>query len=383
LAVRSQEHEAQRFFLPAVRELQVELFVYGAAWRKKSELLQELPQLVGRDLLIAALELLPYNLREEIIRCCKLILDERPQAVHMRQDLFAAALACAMTGVPKYLIHRGSLSPDLWGYNELQANLHLRPMRHTYRRLLQRPEFLIVNNSIAGMQSDLEWTGCPDKTRIKLVYNAVEFEQLGPDISPNLELREKMGIAPHHPVVGGAFRLEPVKRPMLWIAAAAIVAETVSDAHFVILGDGALGADIRAFAEARGFADRVHMPGRVSDVGQWFRIMDVNMLTSEREGLPNVLIEGQHFGVPAVTSDVGGASETLEPGVTGHLIHPDADADSFAGAVISALRDETWRRRARKATQEFAHNKFGAAQTVDRLLECLGIIDDNQQGRSQ
>jgi glycosyltransferase involved in cell wall biosynthesis len=378
LAVRSLEREEQRFFLPAVRDIPIELFVYGEAWRKKSQLLQELPDLAGRELLIAALELLPYNLREEIIRLCKLILRERPQAVHLRQDIFAGALACAITGVPRYLIHRGSLSPDLWEHNELQANLHLRPMRHTYRMLLQRPQFLIANNSTAGVESDKRWTGSGDATRFRLVYNAVEFEKLGSDTSPNLELRETLGIGPHDQVVGGAFRIEPVKRPMLWIETAAIIAKTLPRAHFVVLGDGALAADVRAFAEANGFASRLHMPGRIPDVGEWFRIMDVNLLTSEREGLPNVLIEGQHFGVPAVSSDVGGARETIEPGATGHLIQADTDANGFAAAVIALLRDHAWRDKARESTQKFVRGKFGAAQTVDRLLACLGIHDVDQ-----
>jgi glycosyltransferase involved in cell wall biosynthesis len=378
LAVRSLEREEQKFFLPAVREIPIELFVYGEAWRKKSQLLQELPDLAGRELLIAALELLPYNLREEIIRLCKLILSKRPQAVHLRQDIFAGALACVITGVPRYLLHRGSLSPDLWEHNELQANLHLRPMRHTYRMLLQLPQFLIVNNSSAGVQSDKRWTGSDDDTRFKLVYNAVEFEKLGLDTSPNVELRNALGIGPHDPVVGGAFRIEPVKRPMLWIETASIVAKAFPRVHFIILGDGAMAADVRAFAEANGFADRLHMPGRVSDVGKWFRAMDVNLLTSEREGLPNVLIEGQHFGVPAVSADVGGACETIEPGTTGYLIEADSDANGFATAVIALLRDHAWRDRTRDAAQKFVHSKFGAAQTVDRLVACLGISDAGQ-----
>jgi hypothetical protein len=44
--------------------------------------------------------------------------------------------------------------------------------------------------------------------------------------------------------------------------------------------------EVLAYAERHGFADRLHLPGRVSDMGNWFRAMDLQLLTSEREGCP-------------------------------------------------------------------------------------------------
>jgi glycosyltransferase involved in cell wall biosynthesis len=50
--------------------------------------------------------------------------------------------------------------------------------------------------------------------------------------------------------------------------------------------------------------------------------MDVGVLTSESEGLSNVLIEYALAGVPAVAFDIGGNREVIVPDVTGLLIEP-------------------------------------------------------------
>jgi glycosyltransferase involved in cell wall biosynthesis len=292
--------------------------------------------------------------------------------VHLRQDLYAAGVACALAGVPNFVVHRGSLSPNLWGHDPLQTELVLRPMRHAYRHLLDWPGFLIVNNSVAGAETDREWTAWPDLSRFRVIHNAVEFDKLD-RLAPADDPRAKFAIPRDAFLIGGVFRVEAVKRPMLWIEAAAKVAAVLDNAHFVILGDGAMAGDVRAFAQRHGFAGRLHMPGFVSNVGSWFRTIDLNLLTSEREGLPNVLVEGQHFGVPVLSADVGGAFETLEAGVTGRLLPVSAGAQAYADAILDIFADKMWRERARQSAPAFVHERFGIARAVDELLDCLDI----------
>lgn len=375
LAIRSTDHEDQASFLRAVREMPIEVVHFGENWNRKSDLAAGVPQIARHKRLAAAIDLLPHNLREDIVRLCKEIFERRPQAVHLRQDLFAAAIACAIAGVPRFAVHRGSLSPNLWGHGLLETNLFLRPMRHTYRHLLPRAGFCIVNNSVAGAASDRDWTEWPDPSPFQVVHNAIEFEKLDHEADPGADLRETACIPRRAFVVGGVFRIEAVKRPMLWIETASLVAQACPFAHFVILGDGAMAQQMRDLAQARGFADRLHMPGFVSNVGAWLRVTDLVLLTSDREGLPNVLIEGQHFGVPAVSSDVGGAFETFEAGVTGRLVPADAPAAAFADAILDIIADPAWRGTARARGPAFVHERFGIKRTVDELLALLGIAE--------
>src|SRR4029078_11664691 len=92
-------------------------------------------------------------------------------------------------------------------------------------------------------------------------------------------------------------------------------------AHFVICGDGPMRDEMAKYAVVLGIADRVHMPGARSNICSWFKMMDVVMLTSRHEGLPNVLLEAQSLGVPVVAPNVGGMSEVVAHGVTGWGTH--------------------------------------------------------------
>ena len=56
----------------------------------------------------------------------------------------------------------------------------------------------------------------------------------------------------------------------------------------------------------KGLDDEVKLVGEVNDVASWLEMMDVFLFTSLSEGLPNVLIEAQAFGLPVVSTRVGG-----------------------------------------------------------------------------
>ena len=101
--------------------------------------------------------------------------------------------------------------------------------------------------------------------------------------------------------------------------------------------------------------------------------MDVLLLTSEREGLPNVLIEAQHFGVPVVSTDVGGAGETMLRGQTGQLVPADASPEEIANAVLAILPQASSRAALRAAAQNFVHPTFGLQSCVGKVLTILGV----------
>jgi glycosyltransferase involved in cell wall biosynthesis/tetratricopeptide (TPR) repeat protein len=374
LLVRSTHMRANDdFFLADARALPLDLTVYGQDWLRPTTIAETLPELADRPRLVAALDLMPHNLREEVSRLVRLFLDQRPQAVHIWQDIYQAALACVIAGVPRFFIHRGSLAPNFWAQNEYQTATHFRPMRHAYRRLLERPDFVLANNSITGCETDRAWVEWPDSAPFQVIYNAVDFNQLGVHTGRNFELRRQLGVPDDAVLVGGSFRIVEVKRPLYWIEAARRIREAVPGTHFLIIGDGEMTESVQAHAEAHGFADALHLPGRVSNVGDWYRAMDLKLLTSEREGIPNALIEAQHFGVPIIATQVGGIHEAIDIGETGFVIPGDDGPGPYADKTISVLKDRDWHEAARIKAPAFVHEKFSLDKVVNRLMGYYGV----------
>jgi glycosyltransferase involved in cell wall biosynthesis len=95
-------------------------------------------------------------------------------------------------------------------------------------------------------------------------------------------------------------------------------------------------ADVRRLVRERGLGDRVRFAGRLSDadLADVLRESHVLAVPSRYEGFGIVYLEGMSFGLPAVASRAGGATETVADGETGVLVDPDDPA-----AVARALEE--------------------------------------------
>ena len=89
---------------------------------------------------------------------------------------------------------------------------------------------------------------------------------------------------------------------------------------------------------------------------------------SENEGFPSAIMESMCFGVPVVSSPVGGIPDLLGAG-RGLLADP-GDGPGFARAVGSLLSDETRRRDLAERARAFAHAEFHP----DRILAQIEAV---------
>ncbi len=88
----------------------------------------------------------------------------------------------------------------------------------------------------------------------------------------------------------------------------------------MLVGDGDLRAEAQKRAEQLGILERILFVGASRDVGYWLQKMNVFILFSRYEGLPNVLIEAQMVGVPVISTPAGGSAECFIEGVSGFIL---------------------------------------------------------------
>src|SRR5262249_5459172 len=125
-----------------------------------------------------------------------------------------------------------------------------------------------------------------------------------------------------------------------------------------------------------------HFAGVRKDVDDMLSIMDVFLLTSQVEGLPNVLIEAQWLGLPVVTTNAGGAGEAIDPGRTGWLVD-SAEPDVIASPIRELLLDPGRRREIRRTGPAFIAERFGVSRMIDETLEAYGFGPDSTQSNSR
>ena len=293
----------------------------------------------------------------------------RPAVVHAWQDLtsLSAVVAALLAGVPKIILCCRSVRPD-------NPRRRLRRfMKEAYQAVLRHPSVVLTNNSRAGADDYAAWLGI-DPARIDVVYNGIDFDHLERSAAADetARARRELGMPEDVPVLGGVFRMSEEKRPILWLEAAAEVARQKPGVHFVICGDGPMREEAASRAKVLGIANVVHMPGAQYNIASWYKMMDVVMLASRHEGLPNVLLEAQSLGVPVVAPDVGGMSEVVEQGVTGWTVR-DADAKALADRVLVCLNDERFRHIAVKRGPDFVRGRFGIEAMLRKNLELYGV----------
>jgi glycosyltransferase involved in cell wall biosynthesis len=109
------------------------------------------------------------------------------------------------------------------------------------------------------------------------------------------------------------------------------------------------------FVTERGLGGRVFMKGHLDDgaLASELRAAHVLAVPSAYEGFGIVYLEAMGFGVVPIGSTEGGASEVIEDGRSGFLVHP-GDATALAAVIERLCADrELLRSRARAALQRF------------------------------
>ena len=91
--------------------------------------------------------------------------------------------------------------------------------------------------------------------------------------------------------------------------------------------------------------------GEIDNIKGFYKKVNIFLLTSISEGFPNVLLEAMSYGIPVVSSNVGGISDLIEHGENG-LIFESNDLDSFYKNVIKLISDNGLRKKiSQKCTQ--------------------------------
>ena len=290
----------------------------------------------------------------------------RPQIVHAWLDHagLAAALAATSLGTPSVVVQFGSMSPRSFSR---QIRLY-DYFRHGFNAIARNSTVVLANNSASGAIDYERWlrlrSGSIQVVRNGLMNNTVRF----PSKKELSRYRAALRIPSNVPVVGTIMRFTEEKDPDLWLATAAEIAKVAPQVCFVLAGYGELLARCRARAQAIGLNHNIVFPGAVEEVGPIYALLDVFLMTSKVEGLPNVLIEAQAAGCPVITTDVGGTSEALIDGLTGRVVH-ERTPDHLARVVLEVLFDPMWRDRAKRQANNFIANSFGFDRMVDRTLE--------------
>ena len=210
-----------------------------------------------------------------------------------------------------------------------------RLMRSLYRRA-----DAVVANSSANAERLCDLLGW-EPGRVKTIYNPTFQASIGE--LAKAEVKHQWFDPGEPPVILSVGRLSVEKDYPLLIQAFCRMRETI-DCRLVLLGEGPDRGELRRAIRKAGVSDYVDMPGHHSNPYRFMSRAALFVLSSQYEGLPNVLIEAQACGVPVLSTDCPtGPREILLDGSAGVLV-PVGDPVALADQGVRLLTDRVFAR---------------------------------------
>lgn len=220
--------------------------------------------------------------------------------------------------------------------------------------------FQVVSDEIdAGLAA----LGVPRHRRAR-IGNGVDVQRFhGATTQQRALARRSLGLpVTAGPVVACIGRLSPEKGVADLQAAWPRVLARHPEARLLLAGGGPTAVDL-----ARTAPPQVRQLGVVHDVVELLRAVDLLVLPSHAEGVPNVVLEAMAAEVPCVVTGVGGSVELADGGRRA-LSVPPRRPDELAAAVLEALEQpEAARARALRAREHVVRERSLDA-TATRLV---------------
>ena len=230
----------------------------------------------------------------------------------------------------------------------------------------------IICISEAEKQSALSKRVC-SKKKLQVILNGVDVEgyELRKMFGMNTVSRKACGISEDALVVGMVGRISQQKAPDIFIRAAKEIQDKISNAYFIIVGDGPDRKKVEEYARKNDIS--LWVTGWVENTSDYIDLFDVALLLSRWEGFGLVLPEYMLSGKPIIATRVDAIPEIITDGENGILIDTD-DEDTASEAVLKLYVDKILKLKLSHNGMITVHEKFDVKRTVrdtEKLLDSL------------
>jgi glycosyltransferase involved in cell wall biosynthesis len=267
--------------------------------------------------------------------------------------------AARRAGVPVVAVARG------WTGENFKVRLYERLDRLTLARM---DRVVCVSEGEAGK---VRQAGVAAE-RVVVIRNAIRAERFARPAAGGRALLQGLFPTPRRLLVGAAGRLSPEKGFDVLVRAAERVCRQIPDVGFVLFGEGVLRDRLQRDITRAGLGGRFVLAGQRDDLDALFPHLDLLVLPSHTEGLPNVALEAMAARLPVVATAVGGTPEVVEDGFTGALV-PPGDAEALAWGITQVLASPRREAMGRHGRERVLRDFTFAAQAwaYERLFDGL------------
>jgi glycosyltransferase involved in cell wall biosynthesis len=133
-----------------------------------------------------------------------------------------------------------------------------------------------------------------------------------------------------------------------------------------IAGEGNARTALEGLIDELNCRSFVRLLGHVADPKLLYQAMDLFVLSSVREGLPNSVLEAMALETPVVATRVAGVPIVVRHGASGVLVSP-ANLPALTTAIDSLIDDAPLRRRLAIEGRATVESQFSFARRMEKV----------------
>lgn len=250
-----------------------------------------------------------------------------------------------------------------WAHGWTNENAKVRLYNRIERFCLKRADIAIavspdLNEVIGGFRGK--------KRKSYMILNAVDEGELLSDVGGSA-IRRNYGIRQQDIVVGCFGRFSPEKGQEVLIESVARIVPECPDIKVMLVGSGQERDKIEALVDRLGISNYVIFCGYQRAMQDFYEAVDIVVLPSHSEGLPNVALEGMMHKRAVISTDVGGVREIIHNGENGWIV-PPGDRLAMAKVLKMVVTDAKLRGLVSERGYQSLYPKFSPEKRAQNIL---------------
>ena len=228
--------------------------------------------------------------------------------------------------------------------------------------LLELSNVVLFNSK--GSKKIMKGFSMPEK-KIVVIKNGIDTSAFKKTLSEKQDLRIRHNVGENEIVLGTIANFREEKNYPFLLSAFRVLSESHPNLRLICVGGGYLLDEMKELSRSYGLEKKLIFTGYSKDVVRYLSLMDVFVLCSLRESLPNAILQAMSMEIPVISSDVGGCPEIID-NMTNGILYPSNSVEGFIEAVEMLLGDKC-----------FAYRLgVNARRTVKETFSLYRMIED-------
>ncbi len=208
--------------------------------------------------------------------------------------------------------------------------------------------------------------------KVFVSYHGIDRAKFAPDPIVRDKMRQKHHLDQNTPVIISTARFFKVKALPRLLEAFELLSRDNSMIRLFLLGTGPLEDDLKKQANSLACKDQILFLGHQDNVGDYLKMSDIFVLSSDFEGLSLAFLEAMASGLICVSTDCNGAKEVIQDKINAFIVEKSVEGVRQGLSQAVSLTQQQRAAMSRNAI-DFVGRNFDVTQNVPRVLQEMRV----------